>query len=215
MPVRVHLADALTITATPLTAAAFRNFGDVIENPGPDVHPHTLSLSSGSGREKFPFNAVSANQGSAIKYQHVTVPLDLYGQAPSEQPGRQVVNMFVCAARELEPESISDLFPAGNGTAYPAAAKPAGLFRVRILERHPFTTQTFIPLDADFSRRYLVVVAPSLAPSGPDLNLPVPTINSNETSNWHVPGSGLPDLRGLRAFIATGRQAVTCEVHVP
>jgi ureidoglycolate lyase len=49
------------------------------------------------------------------------------------------------------------------------------------LERHEFSSQTFVPLEAG---RYLVVVAP------------------------HTPNGG-PDLAGLKAFIATSEQGVT------
>jgi ureidoglycolate lyase len=205
MPLQVHLAGSgLTITATPLTATAFRAFGTVIENPQPELHPSAFSKAFLTSP---PFNAISANQGSAIKYQHVTVPLNLYAQAPSGRPGEEVVNMFVCAARALEadPDHGSEIgMRAGGGG-------PAGLFRVRILERHPFTTQSFIPLGADASRRYLVIVAPSLEPSEADAGLPVPSENLSGRPQLQLPGRGLPDVRNLRAFIATGRQAVTCK----
>ena len=78
-------------------------------------------------------------------------------------------------------------------------------FEVNILERHPYTTQTFAPLGVDpaADRRYLVIVAPSLAPSPDDVTLPVPPASGD------LPGRGLPDLKRLRAFVATGNQAVT------
>ena len=49
------------------------------------------------------------------------------------------------------------------------------------LERHEFSSQTFVPLDAE---RWLIVVAPHAA-------------------------SGGPDVSGMKAFVATGRQGVT------
>lgn len=49
------------------------------------------------------------------------------------------------------------------------------------LERHEFSSQTFVPLDVG---RWLIVVAP------------------------HATGGG-PDLSGMKAFLATGRQGVT------
>jgi ureidoglycolate lyase len=178
-PLSQDISDlSLVITAEPLTASAFASFGDVIANQRPEVHPAAFAKSL-----SLPFTAVSANQGSAIKYQHVTRMNNLYGQAASAQPGQAVVNMFVCAAR---------LDPAGQ---------PGDLmFPVRILERHPFTPQTFVPLSANPDGKYLVVVAPSLPPSSADAALPVPA---------GLPGRGLPDLRRLRAFVASTRQAVT------
>jgi ureidoglycolate lyase len=196
-----------TITATPLTATAFQAFGAVIENPCPDVHPNAFGEGLKGPRNRAPHDAISANQGSAIKYQHLTVPLNLYGEARSRRPGEEVVNMFVCAARSLEPDSPES---AGQGVGSRAQSS-AGLFPVRILERHPFTTQTFVPLGANPTRRYLVIVAPSLAPSEADANFPVPSSAKEGRADWQLPGRGLPDLTGLRAFIATGRQAITCK----
>lgn len=88
--------------------------------------------------------------------------------------------MFVCGAREL----------GGGGR---------NGVQIKVLERHPFTSQTFIPLTADSSKRYLVVVAPSLGPTPLDDSLPAPA----------DAGRGLPDVRRLLAFVATGDQAVT------
>jgi ureidoglycolate lyase len=54
-------------------------------------------------------------------------------------------------------------------------------FEVRLLERHPCSTQTFLPM---VCRRFLVVVAPTAA-------------------------DGSPDLAGLRAFVCGPGQGVT------
>ena len=54
-----------------------------------------------------------------------------------------------------------------------------------LMERHEFSSQTFIPVDV---ARWLIVVAPHAAP--------------------HT-GKGGPDMAGVRAFIATGKQGVT------
>ena len=53
--------------------------------------------------------------------------------------------------------------------------------RAALLERHEFSSQTFVPIDV---ARWLIVVAPHAAAGGPDLG-------------------------GVRAFIANGRQGVT------
>jgi ureidoglycolate lyase len=50
-----------------------------------------------------------------------------------------------------------------------------------LLERHEFSSQTFVPIDVE---RWLIVVAPHAKAGGPDLS-------------------------GVKAFIATGRQGVT------
>jgi ureidoglycolate lyase len=62
-----------------------------------------------------------------------------------------------------------------------AAATGSLPMQVTALERHPYSAQTFVPLDAG---RYLVIACEA----GPD---------------------GQPDLATLRAFLADGRQSVT------
>ncbi|KAL7799023.1 ureidoglycolate hydrolase [Trichoderma ceciliae] len=169
----------IQITAEPLTQAAFSSFGDVISNPRPDVHPASFDAHASS----LPPNAFSANQSSAIQYRNVSRLKNLYDQSPSGK-GEPMMSVFVCAAR---------------GGAEPSSG--ANTFTVRHLERHPFTAQTFTPIKSTAST-YLVIVAPSLPPSPEDQDLPVPTGDE-------LPGKGFPDLKRLRAFIATNSQAVT------
>ena len=167
---------------------SFAAFGTVIENPVPSLIP-SLHI------KDLPPNAVQANQGSALKYMDVTHMEDLYSSAPSNVPSRAVMNMFVCAPRLL----VQSEHPHVEG-----------FFSVNILERHPYTTQTFIPLGISQSialeSRYLVIVAPSLRPSLADEVLPVPTTTRSRSP---LPGRGLPDLRRIKAFMAKGSQAVT------
>ncbi|RFU77314.1 ureidoglycolate hydrolase [Trichoderma arundinaceum] len=167
------------ITAEPLTQEAFSSFGDVVANPRPDVHPSSFDAHTSS----LPPNAFSANQGTAIQYRNVSRLKNLYDQAPSGK-GEPVMSIFVCAAR--------------GGADSPSGANT---FTVRYLERHPFTAQTFTPIKSTAST-YLVIVAPSLPPSPEDKDLPVPAGDG-------LPGRGFPDLKRLRAFIATNSQAVT------
>ncbi|KAH8902775.1 ureidoglycolate hydrolase [Coniochaeta sp. PMI_546] len=194
-PVTLDLGEVdIEVTAAALSSSGFAQFGSVIENPRPDLHPASLTTAG-----NLPFDPVSANQGSAIKYQHVTRMVNLYDTAAaSRRRGEAVMNMFVCAARRLD---------------------PPGTFPVTVLERHPFTTQTFIPLSCDSEKNYLVIVAPSLPPTSADAGLPVPDpnaasvtsspIRNSQPPHIPLPGRGLPDLRNLKAFIATAGQAVT------
>jgi ureidoglycolate lyase len=127
-----------------------------------------------------------------LKFPDVSKVLDLYASAPSKTASRACMSMFVCAPRLLHASRD---------------APHLAYFPVEILERHPFTTQTFIPLGlsqsaGDADARYLVIVAPSREPSQQDEKFPVPVSNA-------LPGRGLPDLTRLRAFVATGAQAVT------
>lgn len=144
--------------------------------------PQLHPASFSSHVNSVPRNAISANQGTAIQYRDVSRVKNLYQQAPSGRSNPKM-SMFICAAREL----------TGTGSE--------GEFTVRFLERHPFTSQTFTPI-ASSASSYLVIVAPSLPPGHQDEGLPVP-------SGDGLPGRGLPDLRGLKAFVADSTQAVT------
>ncbi|KAI8966525.1 ureidoglycolate hydrolase [Daldinia sp. FL1419] len=203
------LSTPLTIPTEPLTPASFAPFGAVLANPAPDLRP-SGSLSSSSLPQGY--GAVPANQGTAIQYRGLAPPLrDLYAQAPSGKRSTPRSTMFVCGARELDAEegsaSVAEGGNAGGGNS-------GGLFTVQVLERHPYTTQTFIPLSSSSSSssssspsspiQYLVIVAPTLAPTSADEDLPVPKDNESK-----LPGSGMPDLARIRAFLATGSQAVT------
>ncbi|KAF3760826.1 hypothetical protein M406DRAFT_93660, partial [Cryphonectria parasitica EP155] len=190
----VHLSlHGLEITATadPLTREAFSPFGEVVQNPRRDVHPSRFADAG-----PLPHEAISANQGTAIKYQHVTRMANSYDHAPSGVPGVAVMNMFVCAARKLRSHPPARPERTSSSSTF---------FEVNILERHPYTTQTFTPLSISGHRgsrtqnSYLVIVAPNLA-SGSGLQ-------GQQGRGSSVPSP--PDLSGLRAFIATIDQAVT------
>jgi len=201
------------LDAIPLTREAFAPFGDVVENPRPQLHPSAASSQPSS----LPYDGIVANQGTAIKYQHPTRMENLYNQAPSRVPGVAVANMFVCAARTLlRPSDVSPTPAPASSEGFDGSAVGSGLqsaaniFPVSVLERHPFTTQTFVPLSIDSAKRYLVVVAPSLPPSEVDKVLPVPLTRATDSPiKGQLPGRGLPDTGRLRAFVASAEQAVT------
>ncbi|PHH83140.1 hypothetical protein CDD82_3433 [Ophiocordyceps australis] len=183
MALTIHIGDdSFIATAEPLSQQAFAPFGDVVANPRPHVHPSAYPAHAAS----LPAGAQSANQGSAIQYRRASRIRSLYPQAPSRR-AEPIASVFVCAARPL--------------SAVAGSHQAAQRLTVRVLERHPFTTQTFSPL-ASSATRYLVIVAPSLPPSPHDRHLPVP-------AGPDLPGRGLPDLTALRAFVATSAQAVT------
>jgi ureidoglycolate lyase len=97
------------------------------------------------------------------------------------------MSMFSCFPRQLR---------SSPGTS-------SKVFDVRILERHPFTTQTFIPIDLSSQGEdepwFLVVVAPTLKGQTTSATTPAgPKTIRNP-----------PDLKNLRAFVARGGQAVT------
>ncbi|KAK7522717.1 ureidoglycolate hydrolase [Phyllosticta citriasiana] len=155
-------APSSRVPVEPLTQSAFEPFGTVIENP--------VRL----GSQRPDLDTVKANQGTALKYLDVTHMTNFYHMSPSRKPGAAVMNMFVCSPRKLKTASSS--------------SKSSGqqqLFDTTILERHPYTSQTFIPLglspksseaaSTPSQTYYLVIVAPTLPrPRSPDPKRPPP-----------------------------------------
>lgn len=235
-------APSIRVPIELLTQSSFSQFGTVIENPA-----HSPLTREQLG----PLPAtVSANQGSALKILDVTHMSNLYSLAPSKKSAKAVMNMFVCSPRQLRPHEPSNSMPSSWGDLDldedDYSNMDRQLFDVRILERHPFTTQTFIPMGLGGQERhtqYLVVVAPTLPASSSrsrkERQPPYPTPEVKKRSsikdifarsrpspfaNENAPppsqferlhpsarpkGPGLPDLKNIRAFIATGNQAVT------
>ncbi|KAF2011707.1 hypothetical protein BU24DRAFT_426795 [Aaosphaeria arxii CBS 175.79] len=237
-------SPSIRIPVELLSQSSFAQFGTVIENPAHSTLPRS---------QRPPLlDTVSANQGTAVKILDVTRMTDLYHLAPSTKPAKAVMNMFVCAPRDLRPHEPSDSMPSSWGDIdfdeedYEDGGSERQLFDVQILERHPFTTQTFIPMglsQADKHTQYLVIVAPTLPASasrrhtGRPPPYPTPKIKKSRSikdifararpspfTNEKGPppsqfirshpsqrpkGPGLPDLKNLRAFVATGNQAVT------
>ncbi|KAL8717361.1 MAG: hypothetical protein Q9225_005380 [Loekoesia sp. 1 TL-2023] len=167
----------LTIRPTPLTQSTFAPFGTVIESP---LSSSTFSIPSHPPKSS---NVVPANQNTALKYLDVTQMRNLYDSAPSKVPSKAVMNMFSCFPRSLRS---------------PTAQSATRFFDVKILERHRYTTQTFIPLSppsvgTSTQSHYLVIVAPTIPPTSE------PPFNS----------MGLPDLNNVQSYWAHRGQAVT------
>ncbi|KAF2130011.1 hypothetical protein P153DRAFT_315545, partial [Dothidotthia symphoricarpi CBS 119687] len=240
-------APSIRIPIELLTPTAFSQFGTVVENPA-QAPSSKLPIPNRIP----PPDAVNANQGSAVKYLDVTHMSNLYSLAPSKKPAKAVMNMFVCSPRDLRGHEPSESIPSSWGDLEldddnDDDSHSRQLLDVGILERHPFTTQTFIPMglsSQDKHTQYLVVVAPTLPASASRRNTgrpppyPVPETQkrnsirdifsrarpalyandlaappSSQIARLHPSarpkGPGLPDLKNLRAFVATGCQAVT------
>jgi ureidoglycolate lyase len=108
-------------------------------------------------------------------------PQPLTGEAFA--PFGEVIDLPTAAGRTYYEEALGNLRPAARPSLSVSQREPTPErpIAASLLERHEFSSQTFLPLDVD---RWLVVVAPHAATGGPDLG-------------------------GLRAFIASGRQGVT------
>jgi len=98
-------------------------------------------------------------------------------------PYGEVIDVPTAAGRTYYEDALGNLRPHARPSVS-VSLRPETRerpFRAELLERHEFSSQTFMPLDV---ARYLVVVAPHAATGGPDV------VN-------------------VRAFIATGAQGVT------
>ncbi|KAK9469332.1 ureidoglycolate hydrolase [Lipomyces arxii] len=113
---------------------------------------------------------IPANYGTATKLSKVSAFTNNFAHAPSGQPATTNVNLF----RSSFPFKLMKRTGVYDGE-----------YSSGVLERHPFSTQTFLPMGClaeDVS--YLVIVAEKSA-------------------------DGLPDLNTVKAFVAKGNQAVT------
>lgn len=110
-------------------------------------------------------NSTSANYGTATKLFKLSPVINNYDKAPSHNPATANFNLFRCSP--------------------PLHLIHNGVYSSKVLERHPFSTQTFLPMGRPaWENAYMVIVAP-------------------DDSN------GMPELSGVRAYICRGDQAVT------
>ncbi|KAJ6161921.1 hypothetical protein N7485_010151 [Penicillium canescens] len=182
---------SVTLIPEPLTPMSFAPFGTALVSPLPralSVAPQPSSLPPNNP------TPVLANQNSALKYSPISPLLDRYTNGcPSGQPAEARMTMFCCFPRKLR------TIYAGRQQAKPDQE----VFDVRILERHPFTNQTFIPVDLS-----------SHSKVGEGEGEDEPLMRLGEMVTIRDP----PDLENVKAFVARGGQAVTYGVgtwHAP
>lgn len=152
------------VTAVPLTKEAFGPFGSVVS---PDSEVENLTSSQRN-----------ANQGTAIKILKIS---ELDNTFPPQYGIRcSNCNLFRCFPQP----HLKQCFRDGS---------PTTIFHdIKVLEKHPFSTQTFIPMgrSVDSGYAYLVVTA----------------LENNDKNG--------PDLETLQAFLCKANQAVTYGVGV-
>ncbi|KAJ5579607.1 Ureidoglycolate hydrolase [Penicillium hispanicum] len=202
MPPILTSTPSVSLVPEPLTPANFAPFGTAICSPLPrdlNVAPQP------STRPSHDPTPVLANQNSALKYSPISPLLDHYTTASSRKPASARMTMFCCFPRKLR-------------TVSHGPQPEREVFDVRILERHPFTNQTFIPIDlsshptvgdGEEEPVFLVVVAPTRQGE-----VATTTNDAGQTVTIRDP----PDLQKAKAFIARGGQAVTYGVgtwHAP
>lgn len=113
----------------------------------------------------------AANYGTAVKLHKVAPIVNNYLSAPSGKAATANWNIFRCSAPK-------HLISGGANKTYTA----------KVLERHPFSTQTFVPMGKDLAQvSYLVIVA------------------KTDVSSPHK----LPDPTSIKAFLCKGNQSVT------
>jgi ureidoglycolate lyase len=120
---------------------------------------HQLSTSTNS----------SANYGTAIKLHKVSLIQDDFSMAPSGTPATANWNIFRCSP------PIHLMTELDSLTHYKA----------KVLERHPFSSQTFLPMGVDKSKDAYVVIC------------------ARESDG------GMPDVENVEAFLCKADQAVT------
>lgn len=98
-------------------------------------------------------------------------------------PFGDVIDVPEAPGRTYHNDALGNLRPdaQANLSLSLKAETPDRPLRSDYMERHEFSSQTFVPLDVE---RWLIVVAPHASAGG-------------------------PDVAGMKAFIATGRQGVT------
>ncbi|ODQ80868.1 hypothetical protein BABINDRAFT_161062 [Babjeviella inositovora NRRL Y-12698] len=152
------------ITAKPITPENFALYGSLLSaNEQIEIAARN---SKGQGSSL-------ANYGTAIKLHKVSHIANNYAQCPLGAPATANWNIFRCSP----PNHLIDF-----------KSSTSGRYTCKVLERHPFSTQTFLPLGRPAAGiAYLVIVA------------------RTDVST----GQRLPDPETVEAFIVRGDQAVT------
>ncbi|CAG8624603.1 11630_t:CDS:2 [Funneliformis caledonium] len=158
-------SSVVHIVATPLTYASFSPYGNIIQSfPEQTSTQNSFSITHG-------IKVTPANQGTARKYNHVASVIN-YRQS----------NILLNKDQSSDKTRvIAKAVP--NLSLYKCSPVKSLPFTVRLLERHPYSSQTFLPLSDGKVKGYLVVVC---------LNNDV----------------GEPDLSTLKAFIASSIQGI-------
>ncbi|GAA5926177.1 allantoicase [Sporobolomyces koalae] len=149
------------LPAVPLTPSSFAVYGSVLQSyPDARCAPKSIPIKT-------------VNFGTAQKYNFLS-PTAAPRPVPAEHAAQGVEQQLNMCVFRCEPQD--------------AIGGEDGKWQVRVLERHEFSSQTFVPMGTA-SGSYLVLVA-----------LPGP--------------AGLPDLTTLRAFLASSSQGITYHANV-
>lgn len=117
-------------------------------------------------------NTSGANYGTAKKIHKVAPVVNNYHKCPSGKSATANWNIFRCSA----PKHLIE--GSGHGKVYTS----------KVLERHPYSTQTFIPMGQNLDKLLYVVIVAATDES---------------------PAEKLPDPALVKAFLCMGNQSVT------
>lgn len=158
----------------PLKTFEVSNIGPVVAEP---LTPESFAPYGGvmsADHQVKNVKSSAANYGTAVKMHKVAPIINKYENCPSKKEATANWNIFRCSTPK-------HLITGGANGDY--------VYSSRVLERHPFSTQTFIPMGLEAKRSsYLVIVAKIDASTSP--------------TNFPEPGS-------VKAFICKGNQSVT------
>ncbi|KAI5289073.1 hypothetical protein KEM54_004454 [Ascosphaera aggregata] len=183
-----HLTPRENLVLRPefLSSESFAAFGDVVACP---LRPDINQIPSLSAFSKAPCIPVIANQNTALKYGSVSRIEDKYAQNGRRAAAPQM-SLFSCFPRDLRRSNGKDIFD------------------VRVLERHPYTTQSFFPMGLsgknDAPSYFLIIVAPSLHGQ-----TAVGMVRDAQGTERETVVENPPVLIEIKAFIARGNQGVT------
>jgi allantoicase len=148
------------VAATPLTYGSFSPYGHIIHSFSEHFSASQNSTSIIRG-----IKVTSANQGTARKYDHIAPVINyrqsniLLNENQSDGSGNFVSDKTRIIAK-AEP----------NLSLYKCTPVKSFPFCVRLLERHPYSSQMFVPLGTSKVKGYLVVVCLSNEDDKPDLS---------------------------------------------
>ena len=165
------------IEAHKSSASSFSPFGHIIDIDIPqDIQFIDSAESNSTSDPQISNRYIKANKNTALKSKRPWDLMNNYASAPSKSSSGPVINTFSCFPQQI--------------LAY---SSDHSVFTADTLERHPYTTQSFIPMthpDADPHAKYLVIVSP----------------NDQEDKLLE---DRLPDVSQAKAFILNRGQAVT------
>jgi allantoicase len=162
------------ITATPLTYASYSPYGHVIQS-----FPEYSSAFQNCISVSHSIKVTSANQGTARKYNNIA-PVINFRQSNIQSQTSNSDN-----STSNKTHIIAKAEP--NLSLYKCSPAKSLPFILRLMERHPYSSQMFVPLNNGKVKGYLVVVCLSNDKGDrPDLStLNAFVVSSNQGISYH------------------------------